>query len=396
MNNVCVFQRFSAKENLHGQPDSVASASRHSAGPRVSFGIIVLNGNPFIRHNLRSLYPFAHQIIVVEGASRNAAAVATTDGHSTDGTLDILRRFKLEEDPGDKLTIVTAEDHHYPNGFWPGEKDEQSDAYAKRADGDFLWQVDVDEFYHAHDMSRLIHLLTARPEISGVSFHWKNFWGGFDYLADGWDYRDLVRSMGGIRRVFRWRPGYRYASHRPPTILDDAGRDLFALNWLSCDETARMGIFCYHYGMVLPSQARQKTIYYKNLLPHCENMLQWYQQSYLRLGHPFHILHGMHPPSWLARFAGEHPEEIKALLHGGMRDNNDLEVRPHGDIESLLKSWRYRAATWLLHYLYFIVPPLTRLLRSGWHTSRVLLIPKPARDLLRRTKAVMSRWLTAN
>jgi hypothetical protein len=36
-------------------------------GPLISFGMIVLNGEPFLRYNLRVLYPFAHQIIVVEG-----------------------------------------------------------------------------------------------------------------------------------------------------------------------------------------------------------------------------------------------------------------------------------------------------------------------------------------
>ena len=36
--------------------------------PRVTYGIIVLNGEPFTRYCLRSLYPFAHEIIVVEGA----------------------------------------------------------------------------------------------------------------------------------------------------------------------------------------------------------------------------------------------------------------------------------------------------------------------------------------
>ncbi len=35
--------------------------------PKVTFGIIVLNGEPFTRYCLRSLYPFAHEIIVVEG-----------------------------------------------------------------------------------------------------------------------------------------------------------------------------------------------------------------------------------------------------------------------------------------------------------------------------------------
>ena len=92
--------------------------------PKVTFGIIVLNGEPFTRYCLRSLYPFAHEIIVVEGAAPAAAKVATPDGHSTDGTLETLYRFKAEEDPEDKVVIITRE------GFWR-EKDEQSQAYAR-------------------------------------------------------------------------------------------------------------------------------------------------------------------------------------------------------------------------------------------------------------------------
>ena len=38
-------------------------------------------------------YPFAHEIIVVEAASPAAEFTATSDGHSTDGTLETLRRF---------------------------------------------------------------------------------------------------------------------------------------------------------------------------------------------------------------------------------------------------------------------------------------------------------------
>src|SRR3546814_9140868 len=61
-------------------------------GPRITFGMIVLNGEPFLRYNLRSLYPYAHQIIVAEGAAPGARNIATPQGHSRDGTLEVLRR----------------------------------------------------------------------------------------------------------------------------------------------------------------------------------------------------------------------------------------------------------------------------------------------------------------
>jgi hypothetical protein len=44
--------------------------------PTITFGMIVLDGMPFLPYNLRALYPFAHQIIVVEGASPGAAVIA--------------------------------------------------------------------------------------------------------------------------------------------------------------------------------------------------------------------------------------------------------------------------------------------------------------------------------
>jgi hypothetical protein len=114
---------------------------------KITFGIIVLNGEPFTRYCLRSIYPFAYEIIVVEGGHEDTKSVCTPDGHSIDGTLDTLYKFKNEEDVENKLTIITHE------GFWP-KKDElghdrtpQSRAYAERATGDYLWQIDIDEFY---------------------------------------------------------------------------------------------------------------------------------------------------------------------------------------------------------------------------------------------------------
>ena len=80
---------------------------------RITFGMIVFNGKPFVKYNLSSIYPLAHQIIVVEGACLSSVSVARPDGHSTDGTLELLYRFKRELDPENKMIIVTAADEGY-------------------------------------------------------------------------------------------------------------------------------------------------------------------------------------------------------------------------------------------------------------------------------------------
>ena len=148
--------------------------------------MIVLNGLPFLPFNLRALYPYARQIVVVEGAAPGAAGIATPDGHSRDATLDCLRRFAADEDPDGKLVIVTAEDEGHPDGFWPGEKDEQSRAYAARATGDYLWQVDVDEFYLPRDMETVLDLLGREPQVAAVTFPTMTLWGAPWCVVDGW------------------------------------------------------------------------------------------------------------------------------------------------------------------------------------------------------------------
>lgn len=317
--------------------------------PRITFGLIVLNGEPFVRYNLRALYPFAHQIIVVEGAVPAAANVATPDGHSTDGTLTTLRNFKTSEDPEDKLIIVTAEDEGYPNGFWPGEKHEQSQAYARRATGDYLWQVDVDEFYHPEDIHTIWALLGNQPDIAAVSFKMITFWGGFDYLTDGWYLRQGAEIY---HRLFKWGPGYRYVTHRPPTVYDAYNQDLRTKKWIHGYELAQRGILLYHYSLVFPRQVKEKCEYYRSA-PWAQRVKahQWAQTSFLGLTHPYRVHNVYDYPSWLEYFDGEHPPQIKALRADVESGRLNVELRQTDDIERLLASPVYALGRWGLKIL---------------------------------------------
>ena len=308
--------------------------------PHVTFGIIVLNGMPFLEYNLKALYPFAHQIIVVEGAVNSASSLASKEGHSTDGTLEMLKHFKAERDPEDKLLIVTAEDEGKENGFWV-EKDEMSQAYAKHATGNWLWQIDADEFYIEKDMRSIFRLLTEQPELSGISFPFLQFWGSFASLEDGQYFR---YNQPCVHRLFRWGRGYRYTAHRPPTIVDEHGRNLRSLNWISYRQTRRMGIYMYHYSYVLPKQAKQKVGYYANATwsDVFRDNERWLKESYYLLKDPYYIGEtGRQMPQWLERYRGPHPYQImelqKDLLDGQIKE----EVRPTEDIDKLLDSKVY-------------------------------------------------------
>jgi hypothetical protein len=310
--------------------------------PRISFGMIVLNGEPFIRYNLRALYPFAHEIVVVEGASPAAAGIATPDGHSVDGAMQTLRDFKATEDPENKLVIVTAEDEGHPNGFWPGEKHEQSQAYAKRATGNWLWQVDVDEFYQPQDMLWITSELLARPDARAVSFRQIQFWGGLDYNVDGWYLRHY---FGEVHRLFRWKPGYVYTTHRPPTVVDRDGADLRLLGHVPAKEMARRGIYLYHYSLVFPDQVEAKSRYYGNVAWGAfEKMNEWAEKDFGELRNPYRVHNIYRYPSWLERFTGAHPPQVLAMWHDIQNGDTVMSrsLRRTDDIERLLASPRYR------------------------------------------------------
>jgi len=324
---------------LEGEGGAVGSRLTGPPEPRITFGIIVLNGEPFTRYCLRSLYPFAHQIIVVEGGHEDTRAVATPDGHSLDGTLEALRRFKAEEDPLDKVEIVTRD------GFWP-KTDElgrhrtaQCRAYAERATGDYLWQVDIDEFYRPEDMRAVLTMLKAQPGVTAVSFRTRTFWGRPDYIADSWELR---RGARDYHRLFKWGSGYRYVTHEPPTVVNDRGQDLRTLDWKRAQEMASSGVFMFHYSLLFPWQVEQKVSIYREEKPDVMGeIVDWAEHSYFRLERPYRVHNLYRSPSWLGRYSGQHPPQVVAMMNDVLAGRTQQAARDVEDVEQLLGRWWY-------------------------------------------------------
>jgi hypothetical protein len=303
---------------------------------KITFGIIVLNGEPFTRYCIRALYSHAHEIIIVEGACEGARSVATIDGHSIDGTLELLKEIKRVEDPENKIIIITAEDYGYPDGFWPGEKNMMSQAYASRATGNYIWQVDIDEFYHDDKIAKIKSLLEEDPTITAVTFRQVQFWGGFRYLVDSWLLR---RGAHDFHRLFKWGNGYKYLTHRPPTVLNENGRDLRAIHWVKAEDSLRLGIFLHHYSFVFPKQVYEKAQYYKNAdWSKREKADWWSSEVFMKLKDPFSVFSIYWDISWLKRFTGSHPEQINCLISDIDKGNISLKVRETTDIETLLRN----------------------------------------------------------
>jgi hypothetical protein len=332
---------------------------------RVSFGILALNAQPFLEYNLRALYPYAHEIIVVEGAVRAAASLANSDGHSSDDTLQILADFKVRHDPDRKLRVISAVDQGYSDGFWP-EKDEMSRAYAQHLTGDWLWQVDSDEFYRNEDMQAVLRLLDEDPTISAVSFPYIEFFGSFESCITGaWH----LFQQTLCHRVFRWEPGYQYTSHRPPTVVDADSLNLRSKHWISNPMNGANSIYLYHYSYVLPKQAQQKVGYYSNVewTESFRDNLRWFEESYQQLKQPLFLGEKGWPNlQWLERFAGQHPQAIVALKADLVSGKIKEPQRAADDINALLNSPWYSIQRFLARGVLTFYWPL----RSAWKALR--------------------------
>lgn len=343
--------------------------------PLVSFGILALNAQPLLEYNLRALYPFAHEIIVVEGATRAAASLATVDGHSTDGTLEMLDEFTRRHDPDKKLRVITAIDEGYADGFWP-EKDEMSRAYAKRITGQWLWQVDSDEFYKSEDMRAVLSRLEDDPSPDTISFPYLEFFGGFSSIVTGqWHLYEHKL----FHRVFRWGPGFQYTSHRPPTVLDANGINLREKSWISFPKNGNKSICLFHYSYVFPKQAQQKVGYYANVdwTNAFRQNERWYQESYQQLKRPMFLGEKGWPNlQWLEAYDGQHPEIIQILRRDLAAGRVDEPVRVAEDIRHLVDSpvyWIQRVVARAFLASYWPV-------RSIWKRVRAVLLAEKGKQ----------------
>jgi len=269
----------------------------------ISFGMIVLNGEPFIRYNLENLYPHAYEILVVEGAVEKFAHAATADGHSLDRTVEIIRNFP---DPKNKIRLIQRE------GFWP-EKDEMSNAYMAECTGEYIWQIDVDEFYKPEDIETVRSFLVSDPDITQVNFRTVGFWRSFRARVMG---ASFIFGADEFIRIFKFKLGFKYSTHRPPTLADEEGRLFEHRKIVTAQELEKMGIVQYHYSYVFPGYVADKSHYYSKMgwgQGH-EDGLDWFSDEWRSLSNPLRVHIIKFPPSWLIPFEGVHPEIIYKML----------------------------------------------------------------------------------
>ncbi len=282
-------------------------AAENPAGKelRFSFVMIVLNGMPFIEYSLKSVYDFAHEIIIVEGAVENCMFAAGPDGSSTDGTVEFIKSFP---DPRKKVRLI--------QGRWP-EKCEMQNEALKYVTGDYVWLIDSDEVYKHGDLAKVREILSDDSSITQVNFIPDNFWKGPDYIVYSSKFFEFSNHF---RRLFKFVPGAVFISHRPPTMVwPGRNKTTEQMHLLDGTTTRRMGLVMHHYNYILDGQVKQKNDYYGRMDRNANfrgyDRQSWYNECFLKWNPQNREEIESRYPVWLGDehsrtepFTGTHPE----------------------------------------------------------------------------------------
>jgi glycosyltransferase involved in cell wall biosynthesis len=218
--------------------------------PKVSVGVIAVNEEEYLSYCLKGIYGWdhCHEIIVVEGAvEKYPSKNVTSEGHSTDKTIEIIQNFR---DPEGKIKLVTQ------NKKWQ-DKMYQRNQYATRISGDWLFVVDADEFYTEEDLEQLAKEMSI-PNVDLLSFSRPegiiHFWYGLDRQVRG-GYWDVPH-----QRIYRYVPGLKYTDNHNHPYMGNIRTD-----HITGAKRKTSRITCYHTGFCKKRKnMRDKQDFYYN------------------------------------------------------------------------------------------------------------------------------------
>ena len=232
-------------------------------GVKISFGMIVFNGRSIMAPHLlevciEHVLPYAHEIIIVDGLV-NAWKHMSEKVGSDDGTIELIQKMQCSNP---KIKLIRT-DRNWVN------KTEMCNAYAAVATGDYVWQLDSDEFYKDEDFERIIKILNTQHPFM-MSFKAEHFWGGWRSRIS----RSTEHLWGNDypwNRLFRHSPGRsRWLTHEPPVYEYEPGVVCNRQQNVISYDAGRM----WHFAYVTRSQVRYKCEAY-NGIDYNQAWLRW-------------------------------------------------------------------------------------------------------------------------
>ncbi len=237
---------------------------------KLSYGIITVDGMPFIRHQLEQIYAPAHQIIICEGGDPSWEKI---HGYrrSRDGTIEFIRTFP---DPEKKILFIQKD--------WQ-DKNEMCYEYSRHVTGDILWHIDVDEFV---DPAHIPFIKSFFKEESGhdtIALPQLVFWGDTETImgakfspSEDWSF-----IWPDIERIFRVKKGH-YIQHIPARgYFNPATETVTPCKKFPVDRFLENNIYAYHFSYVLPPSVLTKMKYYDSRMS-ASIKAGWYENIFMK------------------------------------------------------------------------------------------------------------------
>ena len=197
-----------------------------------------VSGFTFVRNALKYDYPVIEAITsVLPIVDEFIVAV----GHSEDATLELIRSI-----PSGKIRIIeTVWDDSLREGgrVLANETDKAFQAILPNADWAIYIQADevIHEKYHA-EILRQMKEHVNNPSVEGLLFHYKHFYGSYDYIGESWRwYRREIRIVKNQKDIFSYRDaqGFRKKPNKKLNVK-------------------LINAYIYHYGWVRDPRAMQR------------------------------------------------------------------------------------------------------------------------------------------
>jgi hypothetical protein len=195
-------------------------------------------GFTIIRNAVKYDYPVVEAILsILPLCDEFVVAV----GQSEDATLELIQNIHPE-----KIKIInTVWDEELREGgrVLAVETDKAFQAIATDADWCFYIQADevVHEKYHSIIRKAMEHQ-KENPSIDGLLFHYKHFYGSYDYVGESWRwYRREIRIIKNNKNIFSYRDAQGFRK-RPNEKL----------------RVKLIDAYIYHYGWVREPAAMQR------------------------------------------------------------------------------------------------------------------------------------------
>ena len=293
---------------------------------KISYAMNVVNGEPFIKYQLDSIYKFAYEIIIVEGAYKKFAH-ATNNGRSKDKTLEIIRSYP---DIEDKIKLIVNK------GYYE-DRMEMCNEFLKHISGDIIWQVDADEFYKEETHTHIYELFKNDDELDMVSFNFQDYFASTEYFISGNEHLHL----DDVNRVHRFNQGETWKSQRPPTFLDKNGKDKVIKKKIDGPTLMSQGHIMHHGTMMFDDQIKDKFKYY-SMLFNVNKPTFWYKNVWINFNNKFGVAGFKYNITYLKRNNMTPPKDLLAMMadiENGKISN--FKLRNNEDIENFISSFSY-------------------------------------------------------